>query len=82
MSEHRISLVVYELDMFGNQHMVDYTPAWKNIIDHIDNTIGEHPLWQNSARFLLKQEYNAYLDANDIVFENREDAMRFILEWS
>ena len=78
MTEVRMSFVVWEDDpeIIGKR-AVDYTPQWKNFSASIDAAVGT-----SRFRQILREDYNARIEQNDVIFATSEDAVRFILRWS
>lgn len=71
---YRMSFVASEINADGNHMLGDYTRVWYNFLNDDDN-------FQN-CRQVLKDQYNAIIEDNDILFVLEEDAVRFILRWS
>ena len=80
MTEIRISFMVWQDDpaIIGKQ-AVDYTPQWKNFSASIWNGAA---VGSPRIRQILREDYNARIEQNDIIFATEEDAVRFILRWS
>ena len=78
MTEVRISFLVWQDDpaIIGKQ-TVDYAVQWKNFSASIDAAVGSPRIRQ-----ILREDYNARIEQNDVIFATSEDAVRFILRWS
>ena len=70
----RMSFVESEINADGNHMLGDYSRIWYNFLNDDHN-------YQN-CRQVLKDQYNAVIDNNHILFGSEEDAVRFILRWS
>ena len=80
MTEIRISFMVWQDDpAIKDYQVVDYTPQWKNFSASIWNGAA---VGSPRIRQILREDYNARIEQNDIIFATEEDAVRFILRWS
>ena len=78
MTEVRMSFVVWEDDPeIKGKQTVDYTVQWKNFCIWNDAAAGSPRIRQ-----ILREDYNARIEQNDVIFATEEDAVRFILRWS
>lgn len=84
MTEIRISFMVWQDDpaIIGKQ-TVDYTVQWKNFSASIwnDAAVGS-PRGSPRIRQILREDYNARIEQNDVIFATSEDAVLFALRWS
>ena len=89
VTEVRMSFLVWQDDpaIIGKQ-TVDYTVQWKNFSASIWNNAAVRSSGSDAAvgspriRQILREDYNARSEQNDVIFATSEDAVRFILRWS
>ena len=78
MTEVCMSFVVWEDDPeIEGKQTVDYAVQWKNFCIWNDAAAGSPRIRQ-----ILREDYNARIEQNDVIFATSEDAVRFILRWS
>ena len=74
MTETRLCFVEY-YDDFGKKIATNYTKTWHNFADECERR-------RMTQRQLLRKEYNAKIEGNDVIFATEQDALMFLLRWS